>query len=101
MCVETTGAWGSEAQRLVRGLVRRQGMRGGTPVAVAAASVWRRLATAVAKGTAQMLVRAYPGVFGRAGAEGARWGGTVSRSALSLEQKVACCPGQGTMEVEL
>ena len=97
VCVETTGAWGSDAQRLVRGLVRRQGMRCGTPVATAAASVWKRLVTAVAKGTAQMLVRAYPGVFGRAGAEGARWGAPMSLSALPLEQSAV---GEAPMEVE-
>ena len=59
VCVETTGAWGPEAQRLVRALVRRQSMRLWTPVEAAVGAVWRSLTAEVAKWTAQMLVRAY------------------------------------------
>ena len=36
-------------------------------------------------------------VFGRAGAEGARWGAPVSLSALPLEQSAV---GEAAMEVE-
>ena len=67
VCAETTGAWGPGAQRFIRGLVRKQGRRTRVPMAEAAASVWRRLNSAVMKGTAQMLVRAYPEVFGAGG----------------------------------
>ena len=64
VCAETTGAWGPGAQRCVRGLVKRRSMRTGEPVAESALIVWRRLASAVAKGSALMLLRAYPNCFG-------------------------------------
>ena len=68
VCAECTGGWGPGAQKCVRALIRRQSMRSGEPVAVTAGAVWRRLTTAVAKGAAQMLLRAFPGSFGGAGA---------------------------------
>ena len=63
-CAETTGAWGPSGQRCVRGLIRKLSMKNGEPLADTAAAVWRRLATSVAKGTSQMLLRAYPELFG-------------------------------------
>jgi hypothetical protein len=63
VCVETTGAWGAEGQKLVRRLIKLQSMRLGRPVAEVAAKVWKRLHAAVTKGTALMLTRAYPGVL--------------------------------------
>ena len=64
VCAETTGSWGPGGQKCIRGLIRRLSMRHGEPIAVTAGAVWRRLATAVAKGAAQMLLRAYPTLFG-------------------------------------
>ena len=63
-CAEVTGAWGSSARKLLRGLVRRQAMVLGLPVAEAAAACWRRMNAALMKGTALMLVRAYPETLG-------------------------------------
>jgi hypothetical protein len=64
VCVETTGAWGPGAQKHVRAIIRRQSMRSGEGVGATASAVWGRLATAVAKGAAQMLLRAFPSTFG-------------------------------------
>jgi hypothetical protein len=64
VCAETTGAWGPGAQRCVRSLIKLRSMRRGESVAEAASSVWRRLSSAVAKGSAAMLQRAFPEAFG-------------------------------------
>ncbi len=58
--METTGVWGPSARKFIQGLVGKQAMRQGAPVHAAAAAIWRRLTTAVLKGTAQMLTRAFP-----------------------------------------
>ena len=47
----------------MRRLVKLQSMRLGLPIADVARQVWARLQAAVAKGTANMLTRAYPMVF--------------------------------------
>ena len=62
-CAETTGAWGPAARKLVLQLIQRQAMRLGVPVAEAAQLAWRRLNTALMKGTASMLLRAFPSAF--------------------------------------
>ena len=45
-------------------MVRRQAMVLGIPIAEAATALWRRMNTALMKGTALMLVRAYPELMG-------------------------------------
>ena len=63
VCAETSGAWGPGAVKVIRALARKQSMRSGRPVGEAAGALWRRLGTAVAKGTAQMLLRSFPVAF--------------------------------------
>ena len=88
-CTECTGAWGPGAQKCVRALVRRQSMRSGEPLAATAGAVWRRLATAVAKGAAQMLLRAFHGSScggGPQSAPGERAGGPLlSTAAMAVD----------------
>ena len=56
---ETTGAWGPEARKLVRGLARKQSMRFGEELAVTSKRQWRRLSSAVAQCVARCLLRGF------------------------------------------
>ena len=59
VAVETTGCWGPEAQKCIRGLARKQSMRLGLDLPTVSKQLWRRLSGAVAKGVARMLLRAF------------------------------------------
>ena len=68
VAVETTGCWGPEAQKCIRGLARKHSMRLGVDLPTVSKQLWRRLSSAVAKGVARMMLRGFSERLGAAAA---------------------------------